>query len=48
MDHEPVSVNEALKKKVWMKTMKEELEAIERNKTQELVVLPKNKKSISV
>ena len=31
-----------------MKPMKEELEAIERNKTWELIELPKNKKSISV
>lgn len=33
VDFEPVSINEALKKKVWVNTMKEELEAIERNKT---------------
>ena len=33
VDYEPVSTEETLKKKVWSKTMKEELEAIERNKT---------------
>ena len=33
VDSEPVSVEEALKKKVWLKAMKEELGAIERNKT---------------
>lgn len=32
-DSEPASINEALKKKVWVNTIKEELEAIERNKT---------------
>ena len=33
IDSEPVSTEDALKKKVWLKAMKEELEAIERNKT---------------
>lgn len=38
VDSEPVSINEALKKKVWLKDMTEELEAIDRNKTWELTV----------
>ncbi|XP_050878055.1 uncharacterized mitochondrial protein AtMg00820-like [Lathyrus oleraceus] len=48
VDSEPVSAEEALKKKVWLKTMKEELVAIERNKTWKLTKLPKDKKAISV
>ena len=48
VEYEHVSFNEALKKKVWVNSMKEELKAIERNKTWELIVLPQNKKSISV
>lgn len=48
VDSEPISINEALKKKVWVNAMKEELKVIGRNKTWELVVLPHNKKTISV
>ncbi|XP_050919106.1 uncharacterized mitochondrial protein AtMg00820-like [Lathyrus oleraceus] len=48
VDSEPVSTEETLKKKVWLKAMKEEFEVIERNKTLELTELPKNKKFISV
>ena len=48
VDSGPVSVEEALNKKVWMNAMKEELEAIERNKTWKLNKLPDKKKSISV
>lgn len=48
VEYEPIIINEALKKKVWMKAMKEELEAAERNKIWELTILHKNKKSISV
>ncbi|XP_050889195.1 uncharacterized protein LOC127094397 [Lathyrus oleraceus] len=48
VDSELVGVNKALKKKVWVNAMKEELEAIERNKTQELIVRPNNKKAINV
>ncbi|XP_050910033.1 uncharacterized mitochondrial protein AtMg00820-like [Lathyrus oleraceus] len=48
VESELVSIEEALKKKVWMEDMKEELEAIERNKTSELTELPNNKKSISL
>ncbi|XP_050908473.1 uncharacterized protein LOC127122125 [Lathyrus oleraceus] len=48
VDSEPVSTKEALRKKMWLKAMKEELEAIERNRTWELTKLPKDKKSISV
>lgn len=48
VDFEPVNINEALKKNVWVNSMKEELEPIERSKTRELIVLPQNKKTISV
>lgn len=48
VDSEPVSINEDLKKKVRVNAMKEELEAIERNNTWELIILPQNKKTISV
>ncbi|XP_050909720.1 uncharacterized mitochondrial protein AtMg00820-like [Lathyrus oleraceus] len=48
VDSEPISIEEALKKKVWLKIMNEELEAIEKNNTWELTQLPKNKKAISV
>lgn len=48
VDSELVSTEEALKKKVWLKAMKEELEDIERKKTWEIAELPKNKKSISM
>lgn len=44
----PISIIEAFKKKVWVNSRKEELEAIERNKTWELNVLPQNKKAIGV
>lgn len=47
MDFELDSINEALKKKLWLKGMKEELETIERNHTWELTMLPKDKKAIS-
>ena len=47
VDFEPLGIEEALKKKVWMNAMKEELEAIERNKTWELTKIPKKKKAIS-
>ena len=33
VDSKPISIDEALKKKVWVKAMMEELEAIESNKT---------------
>ena len=45
---EPVSTEEVVKKKVWLKAMKEELETIERYKTWELTKFPKHKKSITV
>lgn len=48
VEYEPASINEALKKKVWVNYMKEELEAIERNKTSELTTPSKNKKAINV
>ena len=47
-DSKPLGIEEALKKKVWLTTMKKELEAIERNKTWELTKLPKKKRAISV
>ena len=36
VDSELVGIEEALKQKVWLNAMKEELEAIERNKTWKL------------
>ncbi|XP_050918821.1 uncharacterized protein LOC127136281 [Lathyrus oleraceus] len=48
VDSEPVIINESLKKKVWVNSIKEELEAIEINKTCELTFLTQNKKAISV
>lgn len=48
VDSEPVNINETLKKKVWVNSMKEELEAIEINKTRELTIIPQNMKAISV
>lgn len=48
MDFEPISINDALKKNVWVNAMQEELEDIKRNKTWELTALPQNKKAISV
>lgn len=45
-DH--VSVNDALKKNVWVNTITEELEDIERNKTWELSVISQNKKAINM
>ena len=48
VDSEPLGIEEALKKKVWLNSMKEELEAIERNKTWELIKLRKKKKAINV
>ena len=47
-DSKPVIINQTLKKKVRVNAMKEELEAIGRNKTWELTILPQNKKAISV
>lgn len=40
VDYEPISIIEALKNNVWVNTMKEEHEAIEKNKTWDLIVLP--------
>lgn len=48
MGYKTVIINEELKQKLWVIPMKEELEAIERNKTWELTILPKNKKAINV
>ena len=48
VDSEPVGIEEALKEKEWLNAMKEELEAIERNKTWKLTKLPDKKKAISV
>lgn len=47
-DIEPVNWQEALKEPVWQEAMKEELSAIERNQTWELVNLPAAKHPISV
>ncbi|XP_058775678.1 uncharacterized mitochondrial protein AtMg00820-like [Vicia villosa] len=48
VDVEPNNIDEALKKKVWVKAKKEELKAVEENNTWELTVLLKNKKAISM
>lgn len=48
VESEPVNINEALENKVWVNAMNEEFEAIERNKTWELTILPQKKKVISV
>lgn len=48
VDSELVNTEETLKKKVWLKAMKEELKIIERNTTWKLAELPKNKKAINV
>ncbi|XP_050896665.1 uncharacterized protein LOC127103453 [Lathyrus oleraceus] len=45
---EPINYNEALKNKNWKATMIEELQAIERNNTWELVKLPTHIKVIEV
>lgn len=47
VDSEPDINNEALKMRVWVNSIKEEFEEIERNKTWEFIILPQNKKSIS-
>ncbi|CAL1389348.1 unnamed protein product [Linum trigynum] len=45
---EPVDVKEAMKDEKWKRAMDEEIGAIEKNKTWELVSLPKNQKPIGV
>ncbi|CAL1410463.1 unnamed protein product [Linum trigynum] len=42
IDSEPVDVEEAMKNEKWKKAMDEEIGAIEKNKTWELVSLPEN------
>lgn len=44
---EPITLNEANKYDVWKNTMKEELNALERNGTWELTQLPKGVKHVS-
>lgn len=44
-DAEPISHEEALQEHVWKNAMLEELNAIKKNNTWELVDLPKKKKS---
>ena len=45
---EPTSFKTAMKQEVWRRVMKEEIEAIEKNSTWELVKLPEKCKSIGV
>ena len=45
---EPTSFITAMKEEVWIRAMKEEIEAIEKNSTWELVKLPEKCKSIGV
>ncbi|XP_058769386.1 uncharacterized protein LOC131643253 [Vicia villosa] len=47
-DFELLGIEEALDKKGWLNAIKEELEALEGNKTWKLTTLPKEKKTISV
>lgn len=47
-DENPISHLEVMERKVWKKATREELRSIEKNKTWELVLLPKKKKNISV
>lgn len=47
VDAKPINVDEALKKKVWINSIKEEIEAIKINKTLELTAFPNNKEAIS-
>lgn len=47
-DAEPINFTEAMKEKAWREAMKEEIKAIERNKTWDLVDLPLNKQPIGV
>ena len=47
-DEEPASFKSALKEKLWRRAMEEEIEAIEKNSTWELVKLPDKCKSIGV
>lgn len=46
VDEEPVTYEEAVEKEVWKKAMDNEIEAMERNNTWELTLLPKNAKRI--
>ncbi|CAL1396308.1 unnamed protein product [Linum trigynum] len=48
IDSEPVDVEEAMKNEKWKRAMDEEIGAIEKNKTWELVSLPENQKPIGV
>ena len=45
---DPVDFDEAIKKDVWIKAMDEEIDAIERNNTWNLVDLPNDKNCIGV
>lgn len=47
-ESEPVSFEEAIQDQKWIKAMKEELQAIEKNQIWELVNLPSQKKAIAV
>ena len=47
-ENDPVSFEEAIKSKKWREAMSAEIEAIERNQTWELTVLPKGVKPIGV
>ena len=47
-DLEPVTLKEAIKNQKWEKSMREELDAIERNNTWALTDLPQGHKAIDV
>jgi hypothetical protein len=48
MPCDPVSFDEAAKEDVWIKAMDEEIDSIERNKTWDVVDLPKGMNNIGV
>src|ERR1043165_7170816 len=47
-DFEQIGTEDALKKKAWLNSMKEELEASEGNKTWKFSEIPREKKAISI
>ena len=46
--YEPVNFDDVVKKEVWVESMNEEIDAIERNNTWELINLPEDKNCIGV
>jgi len=46
--YDPINLDDVVKKEVWIEAMNEEIDAIERNKTWELIDLPEDKNCIGV